>query len=96
MSLLVIDIGNTRTKWASAGDDGNLTELEVCMNADIAASNLGAAAQKAKSALISNVAGEAMAQQVTQLLASLPAEFIAVNKLACGVTNNIYQTAGQR
>lgn len=94
MSFLVIDIGNTRTKWAFAGDDGNLTELEVCMNADIAASNLGAAAQKAKSALISNVAGEAMAQQVTQLLVSLPAEFIAVNKLACGVTNNLYPALG--
>lgn len=92
--LLVIDIGNTRIKWALAGDDGNLTELEVCMNADIAASNLSAAAQKAESALISNVAGDAMAQQVLQLLASLPAEFIAVNKQACGVTNNLYPALG--
>ena len=92
--LLVIDIGNTRTKWALAGDDGNLSEIEVCMNADIAASNLSAAARKAESALISNVAGEAMAHQVTQLLASLPVEFIAVNKLVCGVTNNLYPALG--
>ncbi len=92
--LLVIDIGNTRTKWALADDAGNLSELEACMNADIAASNLSAAARQAESALISNVAGEAMAQQVTQLLASLPAEFIVVNKLACGVTNNLYPALG--
>ena len=49
--LLVIDIGNTRTKWALAGDDGRLSEFEVCMNANIAASNLSAASQKADSAL---------------------------------------------
>lgn len=92
--LLVIDIGNTRTKWALAGDDGKLTELEVCMNADIATSNLGAAAHKADRALIANVAGEAMAQQVSQLLAPLQAEFISVTKQACGLLNADYPTLG--
>ena len=54
--------------------------IEICMNADIATSNLSVAAQKAKSALISNVAGETMAQQITQLLAPLAGRFIAVSK----------------
>ncbi len=85
--LLVIDIGNSRTKWALAGDDGNLTEFEVCMNANVAASNLSAASQKADSALIANVAGDAMAQQITQLLSPLIANFLTPSAQACGVKN---------
>ncbi len=92
--LLVIDIGNTRTKWALAGDDGNLSKLEVCMNADIAASNLRTAAQKADKALIANVAGEPIAQQLAQLLAPLQPEFIVVSKQACGVVNSSYPSLG--
>lgn len=92
--LLVIDIGNTRTKWALADDAGNLSELEVCMNANIATSNLSAAAPKADKALIANVAGEAMATQVAQLIAPLPAKFIAVSTQACNVTNNDYPALG--
>lgn len=92
--LLVIDIGNTRTKWALAGDDGNLSKLEVCMNADIAASNLRTAAQKADRALIANVAGEPIAQQLAQLLAPLQPEFIVVSKQACGVVNSSYPSLG--
>jgi type III pantothenate kinase len=85
--LLVIDIGNTRTKWALVGDDGDLTEFEVCMNANIAASNLSAAAQKADSALIANVAGEALAQQIKQLLSPLTISFLTPSIQACGVKN---------
>lgn len=85
--LLVIDIGNTRTKWALAGDDGRLSEFEVCMNANIAASNLSAASQKADRALIANVAGEALAQQIAQLLMPLEVSFVSASALAGGVTN---------
>ena len=85
--LLVIDIGNTRTKWALAGDDGRLSEFEVCMNANIAASNLSAASQKADSALIANVAGEALAQQLAQLLMPLEVSFVTASAQAGGVTN---------
>ncbi len=85
--LLVIDIGNTRTKWALAGDDGRLSEFEVCMNANIAASNLSAASQKADRALIANVAGEALAQQIAQLLMPLEVSFVSASAQAGGVTN---------
>ena len=85
--LLVIDIGNTRTKWALAGDDGRLSEFEVCMNANIAASNLSAASQKANRALIANVAGEALAQQIAQLLMPLEVSFVTASAQASGVTN---------
>ena len=92
--ILVIDIGNTRTKWALAGEDGNLTELEVCMNANVATSNLSAVVQRADRVLIANVAGDVVAEQVSELLAPLQAEFIAVNKQAGGVTNNHYPALG--
>ena len=91
--LLVIDIGNSRTKWALAGDDGKLTEFEVCMNVNITASNLSAAAQKADSVLIANVAGETMAQQITHLLKPLAVNFLTVNQQACGVTNGYAEPA---
>ncbi len=85
--LLVIDIGNTRTKSALADDDGRLSEFEVCMNANIAASNLSAASQKADRALIANVAGEALAQQIAQLLIPLEVSFVSASAQAGGVTN---------
>ncbi len=85
--LLVIDIGNTRTKSALADDDGRLSEFEVCMNANIAASNLSAASQKADRALIANVAGEALTQQIAQLLMPLEVSFVSASALAGGVTN---------
>ena len=91
--LLVIDIGNSRTKWALAGDDGTLTEFEVCLNANLATSNLSAAAQKADSVLIANVAGEAMAQQITPLLKPLTVNFLTASEQACGVKNGYAETA---
>ena len=91
--LLVIDIGNSRTKWALAGDNGVLTEFEVCMNANLAASNLSAVAQKADSVLIANVAGEAKAQQIASLLAPLEVRFVTASAQACGVKNGYAETA---
>ena len=90
--LLVIDIGNSRTKWALAGDDGNLSEFEVCMNAAIATSNLSTTAQKADSVLIANVAGEAMAKQITPLLKPLAVNFLIASEQACGVKNGYAET----
>ncbi len=85
--LLVIDIGNTRTKWALAGDDGKLSEFEVCMNGAIAQSNLNTAAQKANNAFIANVAGEDMVQKITQLISPLAMRFAKPTAQACGVIN---------
>jgi len=92
--LLVMDVGNTRTKWALADEAGTLTELEVCMNADIATSNLSAIAQKVDKVLIASVAGDAMAKQLAKLLAPLQPEFVTVTKQACGVVNSSYPTLG--
>ena len=84
--LLVIDIGNTRTKWALAVD-GHLSEFEVCMNANVATSNLSTISQKADRALIANVADAAMAQKIAQLLTPLEVSFVTASAQAGGVKN---------
>ena len=85
--LLVIDCGNTRTKWALASDDGNLAKFEVCMNATIATSSLNRTVQEVDRVLIANVAGDGMAQQISQLLTPLAVSFLTASPQACGVTN---------
>lgn len=87
--LLVIDIGNTRTKWALADAEGKLSEVESCFNADIAASSLPQDAVHAQKAIIANVAAEAVAHQVAQILQAAGKEFhfVAAKVQACGVIN---------
>jgi type III pantothenate kinase len=94
MKLLVVDIGNTRTKWALADKAGKLSVTEACLNADIAKFSLAQVAQQVNRALIANVAGEAMAHQVTQLLAPLDVYFVTAKAQACGVTNRYSPTLG--
>ncbi len=90
--ILVIDIGNSRTKWALADDAGKLSPMEICMNTEIANANFPI--ENVQKALISNVAGKKMAQQVTQLLAPLPLQFMQAGAQACGVKNRYESTLG--
>ncbi len=85
--LLVIDIGNTRTKWALADDAGKLKEAQACLNIDIAASALARAATLASKAIVANVAGEGMAAQVMKILQPLAVNFATVGTQASGVNN---------
>ena len=90
--LLVIDIGNTRTKWALADDSGKLSPTEICLNANILKANFPV--DKAEFAVIANVAGDASAQQIAPLLQPLELHFIAASAQACGVKNNYQNTLG--
>ena len=90
--LLVIDIGNTRTKWALADDAGILQDMEICLNADIEEANF--LVKQATKAVIANVAGDAIAQQITQLLAPLPVHFVTAKAQACGVKNKYAANLG--
>ena len=83
--LLVIDIGNTRTKWALADSDGNLSPMELCLNADI--SHAKFPISQVTKVVVSNVAGEQMANTITQLLQPLAVHFVAATAQACGVKN---------
>jgi type III pantothenate kinase len=85
--LLVIDIGNTRTKWALADDSGKLHDAHACLNADIAASGLALAAKQATKVIAANVAGDEIAQQVSKILQPLAMNFTKVSAQAGGVTN---------
>ncbi len=90
--LLVIDIGNTRTKWALAGDDGRLSPMQICLNAAIASAKFPV--KQAQKVIISNVAGDAIAQQMAQLLAPLAPHFMKVIEQAGGVINRYEPTLG--
>lgn len=87
--LLVIDIGNTRTKWALADAEGKLSEVASCFNADIVASSLPQDAMHAQKAIIANVAAEAVAHQVAQILqvAGKEFHFVSAKVQACCVIN---------
>jgi type III pantothenate kinase len=89
--LLVIDIGNTRTKWALADDAGKLKEAQVCLNIDIATSTLARAATQASKAIVANVAGDDMAQKIAKILQPLALDFATVSTQACGVSNGYAQ-----
>lgn len=89
--LLVIDSGNTRTKWALVDSAGVMQATTVCLNADLATTTLKQVAQNANQALIANVAGEALAHQITQLIAPLRANFIVAKQQAGDVINRYEQ-----
>jgi type III pantothenate kinase len=92
MMLLVIDIGNTRTKWALADDAGKLSPMEICLNTNIA--EIDFPVTEVSKVLVSNVAGAKMAQQITQLLQPLEVVFIAAKNEACGVKNRYKSKLG--
>ncbi|WP_020168831.1 MULTISPECIES: type III pantothenate kinase [Methylotenera] len=89
--LLVIDSGNTRTKWALVNSAGVMQATEVCINIDLSKSTLAQAAQKASKVLIANVAGESVAQQIAQLVAPLNTYFVVAKQQACHVINQYEQ-----
>ncbi len=90
--ILVIDIGNTRTKWVLADDKGQLSTMGVCFNVDITHADLPI--KKAKKAVIANVAGAQMVQQITRLLEPLEIVFVTARVQAFGVTSNYAPTLG--
>jgi type III pantothenate kinase len=85
--LLVIDVGNTRTKWALVGEDGNLQEVQTCFNNDFAATELKQSMKAATKIMVSNVAGKAMAEQISALALETPITFISAQEEACNVYN---------
>lgn len=94
--LLVIDIGNSRTKWALADGAGQLKEMEICLNTelDTELTKANFPIQLATKVVVANVAGAAIAQQITQLLGPLPVHFATAKPLACGVKNNYAANLG--
>lgn len=90
--LMVIDVGNTRTKWAEVQIDGSLSAMQVIENAKITTSALKKALGKADKVMISNVAGDAVMQQLTAMVSgSTTVVFPVAQAEACDVINSYDQ-----
>lgn len=86
--LIVIDIGNTRTKWAEVASDGRLGNMQMTPNATLAQSALKSQLAKAEKVVIANVAGDDMAAQLADIIpATVKAMFVKASSEACGVIN---------
>ena len=95
MSLLVIDVGNTRLKWACY-EGRALRSHATLLTADaISASTLTLEWQDLQptSAIVSNVAGAEIAASIKQVLAmkGIDPRFIVSAASQCGVTNSYAQ-----
>lgn len=88
--ILLVDVGNTRTKWVLAENNHMLTEIDVCLNQDVASSTIASLAEVVHKVTIANVAGEAMAQTLTNVMQAVevPVTMVQTAQEACGVRNS--------
>lgn len=92
--LIVIDTGNTRTKWAALTSDGHLSEMQMTPNKMLAKSALKNRLLDAKKVVIANVAGDAMAQQLMDIMpAHVAVMFVKPTSEACNVINRYEDSA---
>lgn len=91
--MLLLDVGNTRCKWAVV-QGGEWVQQGVAGNAEWAAlQQTFAALPQPNRILVSNVAGEAMAQHLRAVCAAwtCPVEFVTACSEQCGVRNGYRQ-----
>lgn len=91
--LLVVDIGNTRAKWAYVNADGSLQEMQACANTGIATSStLKESFSGVTKVLVANVAGDDAAQALQKIIPQdIDTFFVTPQAEACSVINQ-YQT----
>lgn len=90
---LVMDIGNTRTKWAQVDAEGKLYDIQACANHDFSNQILDIPFEAIQKVIISNVAGPAMAERVAGCIPPQVAIcFARVSSEAGGVINRYQQT----
>jgi type III pantothenate kinase len=89
--LLTIDAGNTRTKWAVFSAEGEITQQGACANIDFPSKILPL--HNITSVMISNVAGEVHANQISSVFASknLALQWFKSSAQCCDVTNHYTQ-----
>ena len=92
--MLLLDVGNSRCKWALV-QNGAWTHQGVVGNTEwIALQHAFAALPVPDRVMVSNVAGEAMAQRLRAVCAewACPLEFVTASAQCCGVRNGYQQT----
>jgi len=92
--LLVMDVGNTRAKWATVDADGGLLEMQSCLTGELVNPTLKRALKGIKKVVVANVAGDSVAQQLSDLLPqSAQLVFVSPKPQACGVVNRYKSTS---
>lgn len=88
--ILLVDVGNTRTKWVLAENSHMLTEIDVCLNQDVASSTIASLAEVVHKVSIANVAGDTIAQTLTEVMQAVeaPVTMVQTTQEACGVRNS--------
>lgn len=87
--ILLVDVGNTRTKWVLAENNHMLTEIDICLNQDVASSTIASLAEVVHKVSVANVAGDAMAKTLTEVMHAVeaPVTMVQTSLEACGVRN---------
>lgn len=87
--LLAIDCGNTRTKWAVFNETGDASNQDACLNTEISTKDFSPIILGYERVVISNVAGEGYAAELTEKLISykLPVQWIKSSSQICDVLN---------
>jgi len=96
MTILLVDAGNTRVKWAladTAAAPGEWLAHGAVLHAGLATLGDAWRALDAGCALVSNVAGTALRDQLTALLAPLPITWFVSRPMLAGVTNGYRNSA---
>lgn len=92
MTLLVIDAGNTRIKWAQVGQDGRLFAQQAAVYDKLEESSLKEAIALVDKVIISNVAGDAVQKQLQAIIPQdITTLFARPTAEACGVINSYQQ-----
>lgn len=87
--LLLIDAGNTRTKWGVVNDRGEITRHDARMNPLLSDDDFSHLQPLCHRAIISNVAGDHHAERLTKLLGStLALEWFKSSTKAGNITNH--------
>jgi len=88
--ILVIDAGNSRTKWTVFDESGVLQTQGVISNTELADMTAPDAWQPCIRAVISNVAGEEIGHSITSLLQqrNIGINWVKASAQACGVINS--------
>lgn len=92
--LIVIDIGNTRVKWALVKENGCLDDMQAVMHEDIGSSPLKGFLLNADKVMIANVAEDGIAQQLKKMIPEhVEVIFATVQAEACSVINQYSQSS---
>ncbi len=86
--LLVVDIGNTRTKWATVNEAATLGKVQACANINLAKSKFKRSFSGVKKMLIANVAGDEVGAIAAALAPKrVQVTFATSQEKTCGVVS---------